>query len=63
MIVNVNTSIDFRPILSPKCPKMIPPSGLARKPTPKTAYAASCPTKGFDLGKNSVGKISAAANP
>ena len=43
MIVIVQMSIDLRPIRSPKCPKMMPPSGRKTKPTPKVAKAASVP--------------------
>jgi hypothetical protein len=43
MIINEATSIDFRPIWSPKWPMNTPPSGLARKPTVKVEKAASEP--------------------
>ncbi len=31
--ISVVTSMDLRPILSPKCPKTMPPTGRAKKPT------------------------------
>ena len=34
MISSDSTSMALRPMRSPKWPKMIPPSGLAAKPTP-----------------------------
>ena len=42
MISSVRISIFFRPIRSPKCPKISPPTGRARNPTAKVAKAANC---------------------
>jgi hypothetical protein len=63
MINSEITSIDLRPTRSPKWPKMMPPTGRAAKPTPNVANAASVPTVGSAVGKNSSLKISAAAVP
>lgn len=56
-------SIFLRPTRSPKWPKTTPPTGRARKPTPKVAKDSSVPTSGLESGKNSAGKTSAAAVP
>ena len=59
----VITSIDLRPIRSPKCPKTTPPIGRATKATPNVANDASVAASGFNSGKNSFGNMSAAAVP
>ena len=46
----VSTSIDLRPIRSPKCPITAAPSGRATKPTAKVAKAASVPATGEKEG-------------
>jgi hypothetical protein len=63
MMSSDRTSIDLRPMRSPKWPKTMPPSGRAAKPTPKVASAASVPMVGSTFGKNSLSKMSAAAVP
>jgi hypothetical protein len=50
---SVITNIDLRPTRSPKCPKTTPPTGRAKKPTPKVAKEASVPVKGAKVGKKS----------
>ena len=57
------TSIGFRPILSPKWAKTTPPKGRAMNPTEKVANAASVPVSGAKFGKKSWLKTSAAAVP
>src|SRR5262245_50525606 len=62
--MSVVTSVDFRPILSPKCPNTIPPSGRAKKPTAYVLNDAICAANGSSVdGKNSLSKTSAAAVP
>ena len=55
MISMVATRVFFRPIRSPMCPKIRPPTGRATKPTAKVANASSVPTAGSLLGKNNFG--------
>ena len=52
-----------RPRRSPRCPNSTEPSGLATKPTPNVANAASVPVAGEKEGKNSGPRTSAAAVP
>ena len=59
----VTTSTHLRPSLSPMVPKNSPPSGRARKPTPKVAKLAIRAVAGSRLEKNSFEKISAEARP
>ncbi len=54
---------DFLPTRSPKWPKSAAPSGLATKPTKKVENERIWPTNGSELGKKSLGKTSAAADP
>ena len=64
MIISDVTSIDLRPMRSPKWPKTMPPSGRAAKPTakvPKADERADQPAR--RSGKNSSPKTSAAAVP
>ena len=63
MISSASTSIFLRPTLSPKWPKITPPTGRARKPTPKVANEASVAMTGSTFGKNSLSKTSAATVP
>lgn len=46
----------LRPWVSAMCPKMMPPSGRARKPTAKTSQADSCEANGSFGLKNCVEK-------
>ncbi len=58
------TSALLRPDLSPKWPKIMPPTGRAKKPTANVLNDASVATSGGrSPEKNSVGKTSAAAVP
>ena len=59
----VAISTGFRPYLSPKYPKRIPPKGRTMKPTPKVAKERRVPTRGSNLGKNSGPNTNAAAVP
>lgn len=61
MMTRVITSIDFRPMRSPKCPKITAPNGREKYPTASVAKVARVPTKGSEPGKNRVGKTRAAA--
>ncbi len=63
MIMSEVTSIALRPMRSPKCPKITPPSGRAAKPTANVPKAESVPISGLEPGKNSSPKTSAAAVP
>ena len=61
--IKAATNVFFLPTLSPKCPKIIPPIGLAIKPAAKVR---SDKIKAVDSGtspKKAVGKTSAAAAP
>ena len=58
----VVTSMDLRPIRSPRWPKTAPPMGRAKKPTPNVAKDARVPASGSNRGKNSFGNTSAAAS-
>ena len=58
-----STSIDLRPILSPKWANTTPPIGRATNPTPNVASASRVPVSGFAVGKNSLLKTRAAAEP
>lgn len=53
IIVKLNTSILFRPILSPKCPNIIPPTGLTTKPAANVPKASIVETKALPVGKYS----------
>jgi hypothetical protein len=53
----------FRPTRSPKCPQTTPPRGRARNATPKTLKVNSAAAVGFAFGKNTLGKMRAAAVP
>lgn len=53
MIRSVRTRIVLRPSRSPKWPKIMPPTGLKKNPTPNVAKAASVPASGAWLGKKS----------
>jgi hypothetical protein len=59
MTEKVRTSVDFRPIRSPRCPATNAPAGRARKPTPNEASAAIWPMPGCSRGKNRVPNTSA----
>ena len=61
MVSSEATRVPLRPILSPKWPKTMEPSGRATKATPKTAKELSSAVVSSALGKNSVGKTSTAA--
>ena len=50
--ISDHTSIDFRPMRSPKCPMTIPPIGRAMNPTPKVAKDARVAAIGETCGKN-----------
>src|SRR5919112_2859749 len=63
MMSSVSTSIALRPTLSPKWPKITPPTGRAIKPAQKVAKAARVPTRGLTCGKNNWLNTSAAAVP
>ena len=52
-----------RPIRSPRCPKMIPPSGRATKPTANEANAAAVATTASSVAKNRRLNTSDAAVP
>src|SRR3954453_2557363 len=59
----VVTSTALRPIRSPKCPKMTPPSGRARYPTASVPNEAICPAAESRALKKSWLNTSAAAVP
>jgi hypothetical protein len=59
----VATSVDLRPMRSPKWPKMIPPSGRATKPAVNVRKDRISPINGSTLGKNSAGNTRAAITP
>ncbi len=61
--MSVSTSIDLRPIRSPKCPITAPPSGRAMNPTANVPNAASVPASGENDGKNSDPNTRAEALP
>lgn len=63
IIQTVSINMRLRPSRSPKWPKMTPPSGRKRNPTPKVANAASVPIAGLTCGKNSRLNTSAAVMP
>ncbi|MNR67401.1 hypothetical protein D3C85_1913650 [compost metagenome] len=63
IIQTVSISIRLRPSLSPKWPKITPPKGRNKNPTPKVANAASVPIAGLTCGKNSRLNTSAAVMP
>ena len=63
IITTDRTSIDLRPIRSPKCAKITPPNGRAMNPTPKVESASRVPVRGFAVGKKSFPNTSAAAAP
>ena len=53
----------FRPIRSPKWPKMIAPTGRAKKATANVPKEAMVPAAAPRAGKNTTGKTRAAAVP
>lgn len=55
------TRVVLRPIRSPKCPKMIDPTGRAKNARANVTKDDSCEAVGSSFGKNSVGKTSTAA--
>ena len=61
IIISVVTSMDLRPSLSPKCPKTMPPSGRAKKPTVLVAKAAIVAASGSICVKKSFPNTSAEA--
>jgi hypothetical protein len=63
IIVNVITSVVFRPLRSPMWPKTSPPTGRATNPTANEANAASVPANSEKVGKNSRPNTSADAVP
>lgn len=63
IICRVRISIFLRPILSPKWPKIMPPSGRATKPTAKVAKARMVPTPSENSGKKSLLNTSPATTP
>ena len=63
MITSVSSSIFLRPTRSPKCPKMNPPTGRARKPTAKVPNDANCAAGPDSPLKKSFSKTSPAAVP
>ncbi len=63
IIVSDSTSIDLRPMRSPKCPITTPPIGRATKPTANVAKAASVEASEEEAGKNCGPITSAAAVP
>ncbi len=60
IIVSDSTSIDLRPMRSPKWPMTTPPIGRAMKPTANVANAARVPANVDAPGKN-CGPITRAA--
>ena len=63
IIINVMISMLLRPSLSPKWPKIKPPSGRVTKPTANVVYASSVDTTGSPPGKNSLLKTIPATTP
>jgi hypothetical protein len=61
--VSVATRVALRPIRSPRCPKMIAPSGRARNPTKNVENASSVPASGSNSGKKSLLNTSPATSP
>ena len=55
------TSVDLRPMRSPKCPKATAPTGRATKAMPKLISANSVCAAADSAGKNSGPNTSAAA--
>ena len=55
------TSVDLRPMRSPKCPKAIAPTGRAMKAMPKLMKANNVCAVALSAGKNSGPNTSAAA--
>jgi len=60
---NAITSVFFLPTLSPKCPKIIPPIGLAIKPAAKVSKESIRAVDGEVSPKKTVGNINAADAP
>ncbi len=58
---SVTTSTVLRPLRSPKCPKMIPPSGRATNATALVVSASRVALSGSKVGKNNLPKTSVAA--
>ena len=56
-------SVFFLPILSPKCPNIIPPIGLAINPAANVSKDKIKAVVSLTSPKNAEGKISAAAAP
>ena len=65
MPINIKAliSVFFLPILSPKCPKIIPPIGLAIKPAANVNKDKIKAVVGGTSPKKAAGKIRAAAAP
>ncbi len=63
MISSVHTKVRLRPMMSPKWPNRIDPTGRAKNATPNVANDARVPIAGLTSGKNTVGNTSAAAVP
>ncbi|BBE22163.1 hypothetical protein MN0502_10460 [Arthrobacter sp. MN05-02] len=61
MVRSDATRVALRPILSPKWPKTMEPSGRATNATPKTANELRSWFASLWLGKNSAGKTRTAA--
>ncbi len=53
--------VALRPIRSPQWPKIAAPTGRAANPTAYVANDSSRPAYSVEAGKNSAGKMSAAA--
>ena len=60
---NAAIRVFFLPILSPKCPNIMPPIGLAMNPAAKVNKDSSSAVVSGISPKNAVGKINAAAAP
>lgn len=63
MMLRVNTSIDLRPILSPKCPNSTPPIGRATNAAENVTKESNVPIKESNCGKKRSLKTSPAAVP
>ena len=63
MMPSVRISMLFRPMRSPKWPKITPPIGRAMKPIANVVYASNVPTVGSNVGKKSLLKTRLANVP
>ncbi|MCY1187050.1 hypothetical protein D9M73_279810 [compost metagenome] len=64
IMIRVITRVFLRPILSPRWPKMMPPSGRAMKPDHSVTKDSSVARPGsMSPGKNTLPNTSAAARP